>query len=60
MSNFLFNDVFPSLKIVFILANNADHDEMPPYSAFHQGIHCLLKYLFTGKRTNRGPVAQCP
>ena len=38
---------FMSLKIVFILANSADPDEMPPYVAFHQGIHCLPKYLFT-------------
>ena len=30
-----------SIKIVFILANSADPDEMPH-------LHCLLKYLFTG------------
>ena len=28
-------DVFMSLNIVFILANNADADEMLPYTAFH-------------------------
>ena len=26
----------------FILANTADPDEMLPYAAFHQGLHCLL------------------
>ena len=33
--------VFLSLKIVFILANRVDPDEMPYYNAFHQGLHCL-------------------
>ena len=32
----------------FISANSADPDEMPPYAAFHLGLHCLSKYLFTG------------
>ena len=27
----------------FILANSAIRDEMPPYVAFHQGLHCLPK-----------------
>ena len=25
----------------FVLTNNADPDEMPPYAAFHLGLHCL-------------------
>ena len=25
----------------FVLANSADPDEMPPYAAFHLGLHCL-------------------
>ena len=29
--------------IFFILANSAIRDEMPPYVAFHQGLHCLPK-----------------
>ena len=37
------NDVF-----AFNFANSADPDEMPPYVAFHLGLHCLPKYLFTG------------
>ena len=37
--------LFP--KIVFVLANSADPDEMPPYAAFHLGLLCLSKYLFT-------------
>ena len=36
------------LKIVFILANGADRDEMLPYATFHLGLHYLTKYLFTG------------
>ena len=38
-----------SLKIVFILTNSADPDELLPYVSFHLGdLHCLSKYLFTG------------
>ena len=36
------------LKIVFVLANSADPDEMLHIAAFHQGLHCLLKYPFIG------------
>ena len=36
-----------SLKMIIILANSADPDEMPPQAAFHLGFHCLPKYLFT-------------
>ena len=31
---------------VLILANSVDPDEMSPW-AFHLGLHCLQKYLFT-------------
>ena len=41
---FLNNDVFMPLKIVFVLANIADHD-----AVFHLGLHCLPKYLFAGR-----------
>ena len=34
-------DVFLSLKVVLILANSADPDEMQHYAAFHLGLHCL-------------------
>ena len=37
-------DVFLSLKIVLILANNADPGEMQHYAAFHLGLHCLPKF----------------
>ena len=33
-------DVFPFLKVVFIIANNVDPDEMQKYL----GLHCLPKY----------------
>ena len=39
-------DVFLSLKIVFILANSANPDEMLHDATFHLGLHCLPKYLF--------------
>ena len=42
-----FNDVFLSLKILFILANCADPDEMLHDAAFHLGFHCLPKYQFS-------------
>ena len=41
-------DEFQSLKIVFILVNSADLDEMLHYAAFHPGLHYLPKYPFTG------------
>ena len=41
VKNFLNYDVFLSLKIVLILANSADPDEMQYYAAFHLGLHCL-------------------
>ena len=44
---------FISLKIVFMLANSAYPDEMPPYAAFYLGLHCLPKYLFTATRNER-------
>ena len=33
-----------SLKIVLILGNSADPDEMQHDAAFHLGLHCLPKY----------------
>ena len=47
-------NVVLSLKVVFILANNADPDEMQPYAAFHLGLHCLPKYLFRGFQYTKG------
>ena len=47
--------LFLSLKIVFIfIANSADSDEMLPYAAFHLGLHCLPKYLFTDIQNEKG------
>ena len=39
------NNIFLSLKIDYVLANNEDPYEMPRV-ACHQGPHCLPKYLF--------------
>ena len=48
-------DMLLSLKIsFFILANCAASDEMPPYAAFHLGLHCLPKYLLTGIQNENG------
>ena len=38
-------DVFLSLKIVFIFGISVNPDEMLHNAAFHQGLHCLPKYL---------------
>ena len=35
---------FLSLKIVFVIANSVDSDEMPHYVAFHLGLNWLPKY----------------
>ena len=45
-----------SLKIVFILANIVEPDELLPYAAFHHdlGFHCLPKYPFTGIQNEKG------
>ena len=48
------NDVFLFPKIVFNFANSADPDEMPTYAAYHLGLHCLPKYLFTGIQNEKG------
>ena len=47
-SELLNYDTVLSLKIVFILANSADPDEMSHYAVFHQGFHCLPICQFTG------------
>ena len=43
--------MFLSLKIDFVLANNADPDEIPHYAAFHLGLHFLPKRTFRGLRS---------
>ena len=47
-------DVFLSLKVVKILANSADPDEMQHHAAFHLGLHCLPKYPFRGFQYTKG------
>ena len=42
------------MKIDFILANSPDPDEMWHNVAFHVGLHCLLKYLFTDNQNEKG------
>ena len=46
MYEFSNNNVFLSLKIVCILANSLDPNEMPHFGAFYLGLHCLPHYLF--------------
>ena len=48
MYTFLNNCVVLSLKIILMLANSADIDEMEHYAAFHLGLHCLPEYPFRG------------
>ena len=47
--------LFLSLKIVFVLANSVDPDEMPHSNAFHLGLHCLLQC----HSTHLGDIVQC-
>ena len=51
---YILNGVFLFWKIVFILANSADPDELPLCMAFHLDLHCLPKYLFTGILNEKG------
>ena len=41
------------LKIVFILTNNADPKEIPPYAIFYRGLHYLPKVLIIVSRMKR-------
>ena len=41
--NFKMKNVFLSLKIIFVVANSVDSDEMPHYAAFHLGKVYILK-----------------
>ena len=45
-----------SLKIIFVLTNSVDPDEMSHYVTSHLGLHCLQKFVFKGviiiKRVN--------
>ena len=50
---FTVNDVFLALKIVFILTNSAGPDEMQLNAAFHLGLHCMQKYMFTGSEIEK-------
>ena len=42
------NIAFLSMKIKFVLANSAYHDEIPPCAVFHLGLHCLSYYQLRG------------
>ena len=50
------NIVFLSVKIIFILANSADPDEMLHSVPFYLGFHCLQKYPFRGFKSTKGKV----
>ena len=51
-------DVFLSLKVVLIVENSADPDEMQHYTAFHMGLHRLPKYSFRGLQYTNGKGKQ--
>ena len=51
---FLSYNVLMSLRVVLILANSQDPDEMQLYAAFHLRLHCLTNYLFKGFLTYAG------
>ena len=50
----LLYDVFLSLKVVLIIANSVDSDEMQHNAAFHLGLHCLPKYPLRGFQYTKG------
>ena len=43
VTGYNFNIKCLSLKIVFVIANSVDTDEMPRYVAFHLDVRCLPK-----------------
>ena len=45
--------VIGALRVNFILANNADPDEILSSAAFHLDLHCLPKEPFRGFRIQR-------
>ena len=45
---FLNYDIFLSVKVVLILANSANPDQMQHCAAFDLGLHCLPKHLIWG------------
>ena len=45
--------VIISLKIVFVMANSVDHDNMLDYVAFHLGLHCLQKDAFRSHQNRK-------
>ena len=42
------------LKIFFTFTNSVDPDEMQHNAAFHQGLHCMQKYSFSGFPNTKG------
>ena len=38
--------MFNFLKVVIVLANSEDPDDMPHNASSHQGIHCLIRFTF--------------
>ena len=46
--------VFQSLKVVLIIENSEDPNEMQHNAAFHLDLHCLPKYLFRGFQYIKG------
>ena len=43
-----------SLKVVEIVANRVDRDEMQHYAVFYMDLHCLAKYRFKGFQYTKG------
>ena len=48
------NGVFQALKVVLMLANSANPDEMQHHAAFHLGLHCLPVLPFRGFQFTKG------
>ena len=44
------------LKVILVLANSVDPDEMLCYTAFHLDLYCLTKYLFRCFQYTKGKI----
>ena len=56
---FLNYDVFLPLKVVLVLSNSADPNEMQHYAAFHLGLHSLPNNTFKGFTVYKALFSVC-
>ena len=47
-------DIHIDTILKYGIVHFADPGEMLPYAAFHLGLHCLPKYMFTSIQNEKG------